>query len=131
MNKTRNIVMATLGLATSLYAAEPWTMHKIDNAMWNHNSLSPGDLNGDGYADYAVVHEGTEKYTFILHPGKDGDPKAPWKKVIVGVGVNPEYSDFGDFDGDGRLDLVGVGGHGAAAQIFWGPEPSRITDPKA
>ena len=131
MNKIRNIVMTMLGLATSLCAAEPWTMHKIDNAMWNHNSLSPGDLNGDGYADYAVVHEGTEKYTFILHPGKGGDPKAPWEKVIVGAGVNPEYSDFGDFDGDGRLDIVGVGGHGAAAQIFWGPESSRVTDPKA
>lgn len=57
INRTYKNVMATLGLATSLYAAEPWTMHKIDNAMWNHNSLSPWDLNGDGYADYAVVHE--------------------------------------------------------------------------
>lgn len=64
MNKSRNIVMTMLGLATSLYAAEPWTMHKIDNARWNHNSLSPGDLNGDGNADYAVIHKGTEKYTF-------------------------------------------------------------------
>jgi len=109
----------------------PWVMHKIDNAMWNHNSLSPGDVNGDGYMDYAVIHEGPDKYTFILHPGKHGDVKAPWEKVVVGHSVNPEYSDFGDFDGDGQLDIVGVGGEGAGAKIFWGPESSRVTDPHA
>jgi hypothetical protein len=78
MNRTCIILMATLGLATSLCAAEPWTMHKIDNAMYNHNSLSPGDVNGDGYTDYAVIHEGTGKYTF----------------------------QFSDVDGDGDEDII-------------------------
>lgn len=97
----------------------------------DHNSLSEGDVNGDGYTDYAVTHEGPNKYTFVLHPGKDGDVKAWWKKVIVGESGNPEYADFGDFDGDGRLDIVGVGGDGAGAKIFWGPEPACVTDPNA
>lgn len=29
-----------------LKAAHPgWPMHNIDNTLWNHNSLSPGDVN--------------------------------------------------------------------------------------
>ena len=51
--------------------------------------------------------------------------------MIIGGGGNVEYSDMGDFDGDGRLDIVGVGGDGAGALIFWGPEPTRLTDPEA
>jgi hypothetical protein len=130
------VVVWTNGLAGRGEAQEsrptlPWAMHKIDNVMYNHNSLGPGDVNGDGCMDYAVMHEGPGKYTFILHPGKGGDVRAPWKKVIVGKGGNPENSAFGDFDGDGFLDIVGVGGEGAGIKIFWGPEPSRVTDPAA
>jgi len=36
----------------ALQAAHPaWPMHKIDNTLWNHNSLSPGDVNRDGFTD--------------------------------------------------------------------------------
>ena len=95
-----------------LQAANPgWPMYKIDNRMWNHNSLSPGDVNRDGYTDWAVIHEGTGKYTFLLHPGAGGDVTAEWQKVIVGASKNPEYSDCGDLDGDGNLDIVGVDGN--------------------
>jgi hypothetical protein len=118
-------------LAT-LQAANPgWPMYKIDTRLWNHNSLSPGDVNRDGHTDWAVIHEGPNKYTFLLHPGAGGDVTAEWQKVIIGGGKNPEYSDFGDFDGDGNLDIVGVGGEGAGLKIFWGPEPSRVSDPSA
>ena len=50
--KMRKMGMVLAVMAVSgafLVAAEPWPMHKIDNAMYNHNSLSLGDLNGDGY----------------------------------------------------------------------------------
>ncbi len=116
----------------AMQAGRPgWPMHKIDSRLWNHNSLSPGDVNRDGNTDWAVIHEGPDKYTFLLHPGTDGDVTAKWRKVIVGEGTNPEYSDFADFDGDGNLDIVGAGGHGAGLKIFWGPEPSEVADPDA
>jgi hypothetical protein len=35
----------------------PWPLHHIDRQYYNHNSLTPGDVNGDGLDDYAVVHE--------------------------------------------------------------------------
>ena len=118
-----------------LKAAHPaWPMHKIDNTLWNHNSLSPGDVNRDGFTDYAVMHEGAGKFTFLLHPGSAGDVRKPWQKVILGEGPNPEYSDFGDFDGDGNLDIVGASGRRSGAtsgstgiNILWGPETNRVT----
>ena len=116
-----------------LKAAHPaWPMHNIDNTLWNHNSLSPGDVNQDGFTDYAVIHESIKKFTFVLHPGPGGDIRKPWQKVILGEGPNPEYSDFGDFDGDDKLDIVGACGHSretsTGINIFWGPETSRVCD---
>ncbi len=112
-----------------------WPMHHIDNAMFNHNSLSPGDVDKDGFTDYAVIHEGPDKYTIVFHPGKDGDVRKPWKKVTVGEGGNPEYSYFGDFDGDGNLDLAGCGGYSkklpTGVKIFWGPDSSKVFDGSA
>ena len=114
----------------ALQAANPaWPMHNIDNTLWNHNSLSPGDVNRDGFTDYAVIHEGPAKFTFVLHPGPGGDVRKPWQKVILGESPNPEYSDFGDFDGDGNLDIVGASSKRSNAtsgfsgiNILWGPE---------
>jgi len=81
------------------------------------------------------MHEGVGKFTFLLHPGSGGDIRKPWQKVILGESPNPEYSDFGDFDGDGNLDIVGASGRRSGAtsgstgiNILWGPKPNRVTD---
>jgi hypothetical protein len=111
-----------------------WDMHLIDNEYYNHNSLSPGDVNGDGLDDYAVIHEMSTGgyYTILLHPGRGGDPRRPWQKAIVGTGKNVEHSVFGDFDGDGAMDIAGadglVKGIGAGLKMLWGPGKSRVTD---
>jgi hypothetical protein len=112
-----------------------WPMHHIDNSLYNHNSLSPGDVDKDGFTDYAVIHEGPDKYTIVFNPGKNGDVRKPWTKVVIGEGGNPEYSYFGDFDGDGNLDVVGCGGYSrklpTGIKIFWGPDSSRVFDGSA
>jgi hypothetical protein len=48
---------------------QPWKMHHLDRQFWNHNSLSPGDVNGDGFDDYVVIHEPTGNVTILFHPG--------------------------------------------------------------
>jgi hypothetical protein len=107
-------------------------MHHIDRALWNHNSLSPGDVNQDGYLDYAVIHEGRDVYSIVFHPGESGDVRKPWRKVVVGGGGNVEYAYLGDFDGDRNLDLVGVGGYSGdtptGVKIIWGPAPDQLFD---
>jgi hypothetical protein len=107
-------------------------MHHIDRAMWNHNSLSPGDVDGDGFTDYAVIHEGPDVVSLLFHPGKDGDVRAPWKKVIIGRCPNTEYAWLSDFDGDGRLDAAVAGGLSKKAstgiKVIWGPSADRVQD---
>ena len=114
---------------------QPWPMHHIDRQFYNHNSLSPGDVNQDGYADYCVIHEGPDLYTILFHPGRRGDVRRPWKKVVVGGGGNVEYAYLGDLDGDGNLDVAGVEGlkkgRQAGVRILWGPDKDRADQPEA
>jgi len=112
-----------------------WAMHHIDREYWNHNSLGPGDVDKDGFNDYVVIHEGPDLYSVVFHPGKNGDVRKPWPKVVIANGFNVEYAVLGDFDGDGNLDVAGVEGDSprgpAGVRFVWGPETSRARNPKA
>jgi hypothetical protein len=121
-------------------------MHHINREYWNPNSLSPGDVNGDGLEDYAVVHEMWDgyksKFTLTLHPERGGDLRQLWKKVVIYESQDTamlEYCDLADFDGDGKIDLVGVQGPESVpdvgvpsgVRLLWGPGPARVAEPGA
>lgn len=109
---------------------QPWKMHHIDRQFWNHNSLSPGDVNKDGYMDYVVIHEGADKATILFHPGTTEKPLYhEWEKIVISEGDNVEYGYFGDLDGDGNLDVVFVNGEASSASIVWGPDKANAKDP--
>jgi hypothetical protein len=101
--------------------AAEWKMHHIDRQYYNHNSLSPGDVNGDGFDDYVVIHEGPDVLTIILHPGVNEKLYQEWEKIVIGEGLNIEYAYFGDLNGDGNLDIVFVNGDRSDVSIVWGP----------
>lgn len=128
---------ANAAASASHTIAPAWHMHLVDNQHYNHNSLGPGDVNGDGFDDYAVIHEfgSGGYYSIVFHPGPSGNPRRPWPKTIVGTGKNVEHAVPGDFDGDGRLDLAAADGLergvGAGLKLVWGPEKTHAAEADA
>ncbi len=89
------------GASNTQFMNQPWKMHHIDRQFWNHNSLSPGDVNKDGLVDYLVIHEGADKVTILFNPGIGNQLYHEWEKVVISDGNNIEYGYFGDLNGDG------------------------------
>ena len=58
----------------------------------------PGDYDGDGKTDYAVVRMGSQYVWYILR-SSDGVVQ------ITPFGAKPHFTTQGDYDGDGRTDI--------------------------
>jgi hypothetical protein len=78
------------------------------------NSIAVGDLNGDGFQDFAVANRGT--YIFHVDDGSvsvflgNGDGTFQAARTFA-AGIEPRSVAVGEFNGDGRLDLA-VAGYG-------------------
>lgn len=98
---------------------------------FNSSSVVVGDFNGDGKLDLAV-------------PNADfgGDPVAPSIMILLGngdgtfqpkadyaAGTNPSSVAVGDFNGDGRLDMVAADTYNSAASVLL--QPGLISGPDA
>ena len=73
-----------------------------------------GDLNGDGIPDLVEVASGSNGISVLLGNG-DGTFQGP---RIVPVHANVSYIALGDFNGDGRLDVVATTGGSTIAVIL-------------
>ena len=75
--------------------------------------MGGADFNGDGLLDLAILTGpgGLEEYRIHLANGDLTFTQMP----SVNVGGSPEFGAFGDFDGDGAVDLVSILNPGSAA----------------
>ena len=68
-----------------------------------------GDVNGDSYPDIYVANDAVANFLFMNQGDGTFKEAGLMAEVAYGIAAKPESgmgTDFGDFDGDGRLDLV-------------------------
>jgi hypothetical protein len=117
--------MPAIGVAGDI-TKNTWKMHVISNPNEKlPNGLSEVDCNGDGLPDYVTNYESNGNIRIAFHPGLQ-EVKEPWPTVVVGNVPNAESAAFGDFDDDGRPDVVVAHGvehtdRQSGVFIIWGP----------
>jgi hypothetical protein len=84
--------------------------------------VSVGDLNGDGKLDLAVADRNFNNVSVLIGNG-DGTFQAAVNYALVG-GAQPYAVAFGDFNGDGRMDMVTANNGAASVSVFLQPPPA-------
>lgn len=67
------------------------------------------DIDGDGFLDIVFGEDWQgDKLYWWENPGPDFHPEVPWKRHIIKSGGKNQHHDqiFGDFDGDGKPELI-------------------------
>jgi len=82
-------------------------------------SVSIGDLDGDGKADLSVALNSSSGTLSAFRNTSSGAGNISFSsKVDFTTGANPESIAIGDFDGDGKPDLVVVNGNSNTISVF-------------
>jgi hypothetical protein len=108
VNSDSSHVQIRLGLGTGAFAAPE------DYGLGGASGVV-GDFNGDGRLDVALTQVGSTLVSFLLGAG-DGTFVSSWRNYAAALPVAFSYGSetgaiaAGDFDGDGRPDLVCSGG---------------------
>jgi hypothetical protein len=100
-NWGNNNVSVLLGAGNGAFTQAPGSPFAVGTRP---TSLATGDLNGDGNVDLVVANNGSNNVTVLLGTGSGGFNEANGSPF--GSGTKPNSVAVGDFDGDGRPDIV-------------------------
>lgn len=96
------------------------TQTPVEEYLWGAKAL--GDLNGDGYTDWAILVELTEdtlgRDIYKIYFGGPGSHEEP--DLVLTAPWQATYRSIGDFNGDGFADLFFSSGSGA---VLYGGNP--------
>ncbi len=82
-------------------------------------SAAIGDLDGDGKPDLVVANPGTDSISVLLNTTAAGAMTPSLSaKIDFATGTHPEFVAVGDFNGDGKLDVVAADINGAAVSVL-------------
>jgi hypothetical protein len=102
---------------------DPYKLHGM-GVVW-------GDYDGDGWPDLFVTND--SGWNFLYHNKQDGTFEEVGVLSGTGLGPNGELygnmaADFGDFDRDGKLDIVVTRYGNQPASLYWNQGKGQFTD---
>src|SRR6476469_6564751 len=129
-NSTASILLNT----TPTGASTPTFATKLDFTTGNSpQSVSIGDINGDGKPDLAVANAGSNTASILLNTTATGAATPTFAtQVPFATGTNPASISIGDFNSDGKPDLATANaGSNNASILLNTTAPGAATPPFA
>jgi len=98
--------------ASECLAVAGHVIHGTEDAFFGQGLAGVGDMNNDGYRDYAIGATGANNQEVTIYSGEDGSVVAAITSPPEGLGHGYSIAGVGDINGDGWKDIL-IGGPGS------------------
>jgi hypothetical protein len=126
-NQVSNNVLVLLNTTTPGEVTPIFASQQIYVAGIDPVSMAVGDFNGDGKPDLAIANYGSNTVSVLLNTTTPGGATPSFAtKQDFGTGSYPYSVSVGDFNGDGRPDLVIANGSNTVSVLLNTTNPGAV-----